>query len=135
MPPPPALNSSQPTIYFDGSCPVCRAEIGYYRKRDVAGALCFVDVSRSDCELPPGLTRGQAMARFHVRGGNGQLSSGAAAFIEVWSRLPRWRWLARAAAIPGAALAMEFGYRLFLRVRPAFVRIVGVMLRPKRKSD
>ena len=132
---PPALISSQPTIYFDGSCPVCRAEIGYYQRKDVAGALCFVDVSRSDVELPPGLTQGQAMARFHIRGGNGQLSSGAAAFIEVWARLPGWRWLARVAAIPGVALAMEFGYRLFLRVRPAFERIVGAMLRPKRKSD
>ena len=41
------------TVYFDGSCPLCRAEIGYYRRKDQAGALCFVDVS----EAPPQLRK------------------------------------------------------------------------------
>ncbi len=41
------------------------------------------------------------------------LLSGAAAFVEVWSRLPRWRWAARAVALPGAMATLEVhGYRL-----------------------
>ena len=79
--------TSKLAVFFDGSCPLCRAEIAHYRGMDRAGVLCFVDVSATDTSLSVGLTRQQAMERFHVRGGNGQLLSGAAAFVEVWSRL------------------------------------------------
>ena len=113
------------TVYFDGSCPLCRAEIGYYRRKDHSGALCFVDVSEPDALVPDGLTQRRAMERFHVSAGNGQLLSGAAAFIAVWARLPRWRWAARAAALPGAITALEFGYRVFLPARPFIARLFG----------
>ena len=40
------LEPAKPTVYFDGACPLCRAEIRYYRGKDRAGGLCFVDVSQ-----------------------------------------------------------------------------------------
>ena len=115
------------TVYFDGSCPLCRAEIDYYRRTDHSGELHFVDVSGPDALVPDGLNQRQAMERFHVRAGDGQLLSGAAAFIEIWARLPRWRWAARAAALPGALAVLEFGYLLFLPVRPFIARLFGNM--------
>ncbi|WP_257165383.1 thiol-disulfide oxidoreductase DCC family protein [Bradyrhizobium sp. SRS-191] len=123
-----APESAQSTVYFDGSCPLCRAEIGYYGRTDQAGALCFVDVSQPGAETPEGLTQGQAMARFHVRARDGRLLSGAAAFVEVWRRLPRWRWAARVASLPGALAVLELGYRLFLPVRPLISRKLGRIL-------
>jgi predicted DCC family thiol-disulfide oxidoreductase YuxK len=116
---------SRPTVYFDGSCPLCRAEIGHYRRSDYSGALCFVDISDPQSLVPAGLTRRQAMERFHVRVEDGALLSGAAAFIEVWTRLPRWRWAARVAALPGAIAALEFGYGVFLPLRPFIARLFG----------
>lgn len=114
---------SKPTVYFDGSCPLCRAEIAHYRGLDRGAALCFVDVSEKGTRLPNGLTRQQTMERFHVQAADGQLLSGAAAFVAVWSRLPRWRWAARAVALPGAMATLEHGYRLFLPARPFISRI------------
>ncbi|GLH82435.1 thiol-disulfide oxidoreductase [Bradyrhizobium sp. SSBR45G] len=120
-----APEQAQSTVYYDGSCPLCRAEIGYYRRTDEAGALCFVDVSTADAAPPDGLTQQEAMQRFHVRAGDGRVLSGAAAFVEVWRLLPRWRWAARVASLPGVLAVLELGYRLFLPVRPLISRSVA----------
>ena len=66
-------------VYFDGSCPLCRAEIGYYRRNDQADALFFVDISEAGAVTPEGITQQQAIERFHVRAGDGRVLSGAAA--------------------------------------------------------
>ncbi len=117
------------TVYFDGACPLCRAEIGYYRRKDRVGSLCFIDVSDRAAATPDGITRSRAMERFHVRAGDGRIVSGAAAFVEVWGRLPGWRWAARAASLPGAVAVLELGYRMFLPVRPFVSRLFGYVLR------
>ena len=117
------------TVYFDGSCSLCRAEIGYYRRKDQDRALCFVDISETLAVPPDGITKERAMRRFHVRASDGRLLSGAAAFVEVWTRLPRWRWAARAASLPGALFVLEWGYRIFLPVRPFISRLFGQALR------
>jgi predicted DCC family thiol-disulfide oxidoreductase YuxK len=117
------------TVYFDGSCPLCRAEIGYYRRKDQADALCFIDISGAGARPPEGITQQRAMKRFHVRAGDGRVLSGAAAFVEVWTRLPRWRWAARAASLPGALIALELGYRISLPVRPFLSHLFGRVLR------
>jgi len=117
-------------VYFDGSCPLCRAEIGYYQRKDQDRALCFIDISETGAVPPQGITQERAMKRFHVRASDGRVLSGAAAFVEVWTRLPRWRWVARAASLPGALIALEWGYRIFLPVRPFisrfFARALGL---------
>lgn len=130
-----ATELSQSTVYYDGSCSLCRAEIEFYRRSDNSDALSFVDVSETDASIPAGLTQQRALERFHVRAGNGQILSGAAAFVEVWARLPRWQWAARAAALPGAMAALELGYRLFLPVRPVISRLFGKMQRPSARVD
>lgn len=123
------LELTKSTVFFDGSCPLCRAEIGYYRRQDQAGTLCFVDVSDLGAIIPEGITQQRAMERFHVRANDGTLLSGAAAFVEVWTRLPKWRWAARAASLPGALAALELGYRMFLPVRPIISRVFGRVLK------
>jgi predicted DCC family thiol-disulfide oxidoreductase YuxK len=119
---------SKSTVYFDGSCALCQAEIGYYRRKDQAGALCFVDVSKTGARTPESITQERAMQRFHVRAVDGRVLSGAAAFVEVWTRLPKWRWAARAASLPGAIAVLEFGYRMFLPVRPFVSRLLRRIL-------
>jgi predicted DCC family thiol-disulfide oxidoreductase YuxK len=110
------------TVLYDGACPLCRREIGVYRGLQSSTPLCFADVSDVAQTLPPGTTREQLLARFHVRDTDGRLRSGAQAFLALWAALPGWRWLARVGRVPGAAWAMERVYRLFLHVRPALQR-------------
>lgn len=124
-----ATESPPLTVLYDGSCPLCRREIGIYRSLQPLrpdSPVCFADVSDAalplPSALPPGTTREQLLARFHVRGRDGQWLSGAQAFLALWAALPGWRWLALAGRVPGAAWAMERTYRLFLRWRPALQR-------------
>lgn len=120
----------QLTVYFDGSCPLCRAEIRHYKAEDGAGAIRFVDASRTEGDFAGDLTRQQALARFHVRQSNGVLISGAAAFVAVWRVLPRWQRAARLATVPGMMAALKFGYRLFLPVRPLLSRLAATLQSP-----
>lgn len=115
------------TIYYDGDCPLCRAEIAHYARKDTARALTLVNVADPASMLPKGTDRAAALGRFHVTAADGRVLSGAAAFVEVWRRLPRWRVLARVARLPGVTLALEGGYRLFLPLRPVFVRAFVVL--------
>ena len=111
---------SAPTcsVFYDGQCPLCSAEIALYRGQDKTGALRLIDASAPQASLPPGLTRHSAMARFHVLTGDGRLLSGAAALVAVWQTLPNWRWLARLSKLPGMLWVMEAAYRGFPPVRP-----------------
>jgi predicted DCC family thiol-disulfide oxidoreductase YuxK len=98
------------TVYFDGSCPLCRAEIEYYRPEDQADALCFVHISAGRAVTPEGITRQQATERFHVRAGDGRVLSGALA-------------------------AVELGYLMFLPVRPFISRLFGRVAQLKVVGD
>lgn len=111
------------TVLYDGACPLCRREISVYRGLPASQPVCFADVSDATTALPPGSTRAQLMARFHVQAADGRLLSGAQAFLALWATLPGWRWLASLGRIPGVAWAMERAYRLFLHLRPALQRL------------
>jgi predicted DCC family thiol-disulfide oxidoreductase YuxK len=113
------------TVLYDGSCPLCRREIAVYRDLQPlqpASPVSFADISNAAVPLPAGTTREQLLARFHVQGPDGQLLSGAQAFLALWAALPGWRWLALAGRLPGASWVMERMYRLFLRWRPLLQR-------------
>ena len=118
-----AAREAQPlTVLYDGACPLCRREIGLYRGLRPNSPVCFADVSDSAQPPPTDTTREQLLARFHVRGRDGRLLSGAQAFLALWAVLPGWRWLAVAGRLPGAGWAMERLYRVFLSWRPALQR-------------
>jgi predicted DCC family thiol-disulfide oxidoreductase YuxK len=116
-----------PTVYFDGFCPLCSAEINHYASRDGGDQLTFVDVSGRDAALGAGLSSGNAMRRFHVRLPDGTLLSGARAFVAVWASLPGWAWAARFARIPGVTPLLEVTYRAFLPVRPVLSKVAGYL--------
>jgi predicted DCC family thiol-disulfide oxidoreductase YuxK len=123
------------TVFYDGSCPLCTAEIGVYRQCAGADSVAFVDVSTRDpSTFDPGLDKTSALKRFHVRGGDGALVSGAEAFGHLWLALPAWRWLGRIVLLPGILQATEAVYRVFLVIRPALQWLFRGMASPAPRS-
>jgi predicted DCC family thiol-disulfide oxidoreductase YuxK len=73
------------------------------------------------------------MRRFHVRQANGQLLSGARAFVAIWETLPAWRPAARLARLPGVTALLDIAYRLFLSLRPLLSRLAAALdAQPRR---
>lgn len=108
------------TVFYDGSCPLCTAEIGIYRQCAGAENVAFTDVSAHEVDtIVTGLDKATALKRFHVRDADGTLVSGAEGFGRLWLLLPGWRWLGRIVLLPGVLQATEVVYRGFLVVRPA----------------
>lgn len=118
--------SLNPQVLYDGSCPLCRREIAFYQQQEASQLtlqahqkIQWVDVSGPAAQVPASYTQAQLMARFHVQNQQGQVLSGAAAFVYLWSLLPGWRYLSYVAKIPGMLTVLELTYRFFLRFRPS----------------
>lgn len=109
------------TIWFDGSCPLCRREITLMKRLDRRGVIDFIDVAVSkDADCP--VDRGELLARFHARE-NGELLSGAGAFAAMWRAIPLLRPFGLLARIPLVLAVLERCYVVFLRVRPRLQRL------------
>ena len=107
------------SAYYDGACPLCAREIGFYRRQDGAARICWIDISGVDTlEVAPGLAREEALARFTVRDADGSLVSGGRAFTLIWKQLPRFRWLAKICEIQPFAWSLDQTYGIFLKIRP-----------------
>ncbi|WP_062117875.1 thiol-disulfide oxidoreductase DCC family protein [Aureimonas sp. AU40] len=116
------------TVWYDGSCPLCRQEIALMRRLDRRGAIRFIDAVEAGPASCP-LDRGDLLARFHASQ-NGRLFSGAEAFAAMWRAIPLLRPLGWAFQRPFALALLEGLYRRFLRARPALQRLARRLERP-----
>lgn len=104
-------------VFYDAACPLCRREIAAYRRMDGLAEVAWRDVADPATAIE-GLDRAAALARLHVRREDGQIVSGAAAFLAVWRRSPRLRPLAVLLDRQPFRTVLEGGYRVFLKIRP-----------------
>ena len=113
-------------VYYDGRCPLCRREVRFYRRLDRRGAIHWHDVSRDagdlDCD---GIGQRQALDRIHARRPDGTIVTGAAAFVEMWKRLPGLELAAPVAGTPPALALLERGYRWFAPRRHRLSRLLA----------
>ncbi|MDP2399429.1 MAG: DUF393 domain-containing protein [Burkholderiales bacterium] len=116
------------TIYFDGRCPLCLAEIHVLRTRNRRDLLRFVDVTAQDYrESSHGVSCDAALANIHARLGDNTLLRGPAVFAEAYRRadLTRSAWLL---SRPALQPLLTFAYRQFARHRHAVSRFAGPLL-------
>lgn len=111
------------TVFYDGACPLCSREIGFYKNRSSLSDLDWVDVSAcAETDVPQGLTRDELLARFHVRLSDGTLRSGPKGFGEIWVRMKGFSLLGKLLQINGLQPLLEWLYRGFLVVRSLIIK-------------
>ena len=120
------------TVFFDGSCPLCQREIGFYRSRKGAEAITWVDVSAPASPLHGDLSCEAAMRRFHIRDRDGNLLDGAAAFAALWRAMPGFRWLGAIVGRQPMLWVAERVYDGFLVIRPAIQTVTRRLASPRK---
>ena len=130
--PNPDENSITTTVFFDGSCPLCRWEISLYQGAVPTSPIQWIDVSDTRQTAIEGCSCRELMARFHVQTKEGAMLSGAAAFVALWLLYPSWRWLGKLGSLPGMQALLELLYRGFLRLRPGIQWLVRQFATAKR---
>jgi predicted DCC family thiol-disulfide oxidoreductase YuxK len=110
-------------VYYDGLCKVCSREIDHYRNQRGADRIQFVDIcSPSFNAVEEGLDPMRIHKVVHVRRQDGSLAVRVDAFIEIWSQLPKFRWLAKLASQKHIKAGLEIGYSSFILIRPFLPR-------------
>ncbi len=112
------------TLYFDGACPLCAAEIRMLAARNRHQLLRFVDISQPGVELPCAVVCSQAMDNIHAVLDDGRTLIGVQVFAEAYRRadLP---WLAWLFSRPGLRWLLEPAYAVFARHRASISALVG----------
>ena len=118
-------NLQKLTLFYDGACPLCQAEILFLSGRNQAGLLNFVDInSKAYDPLKVGVSCEEALAAMYGQYADGTLINGVTVFPEAYRRadLPRLAWIfSRKSMQP----VLKMGYRFFAKNRHAISRVFG----------
>jgi predicted DCC family thiol-disulfide oxidoreductase YuxK len=113
------------TMFYDGLCPLCRAEIQFLSGRNQAGLLGFVDIN-SDQYFPErvGVSCDQALAAMYAQYDDGELISGVEVFSAAYSRanLPKMAWIF---SRPALRPLWDLSYRFFAKHRHRISALLG----------
>lgn len=118
-------NLQKLTLFYDGACPLCQAEILFLSGRNQAGLLNFVDInSKAYDPLKVGVSCEEALAAMYGLYADGTLIHGVTVFPEAYRRadLPTLAWIfSRKSMQP----VLKIGYRFFAKNRHAISRVLG----------
>ena len=81
-------------VFFNNSCNLCRYEINHYKKI-ADSSLEWIDITNNDEALKAtSKTHKELLRRLHVID-NDEVISGAKAFVIIWSKIPKYKFLAK----------------------------------------
>lgn len=105
------------TLYYDGACQLCRAEMRNLELRDAGGLLRFVDVSDAGFrECPSGTDRAALMTLIHAQCADGTVVCGVEVFRLAY-RAAGLPWVERLTRLPGLKALSEAIYPAIARNR------------------
>ena len=113
------------TLFYDGACPLCQAEILFLSGRNQDGLLDFIDINSERYDpIAVGVSCEQALASMYGQYAGGELIQGAKVFPEAYRRanLPFLAWLF---SRPYLEPILNVAYRLFAKYRHPISNLFG----------
>ena len=79
-------------VYFNNSCKICKAEIDLYKKEKIE-EIDWIDITNNKlAEEETSKDSKQLLRRLHVKDGE-KILGGAAAFLLLWKKMPKYKFL------------------------------------------
>ena len=95
--------------FFNNSCNICRMEINHYKK--IADSnLEWIDITNND-DFKLSKSQEELLRRLHVID-DGKVIEGAKAFIVIWSKIPKYNFLAKLFSIKPLYVLFHYGYEI-----------------------
>ena len=79
-------------VFFNNSCSICRFEINHYKKVSDS-SLEWIDITNNDEALKAtSKSQKELLRRLHIID-DGKVIEGAKAFVIIWSKIPKYKFL------------------------------------------
>ena len=106
-------------VFFNNSCSICRFEINHYKKNS-DNCLEWIDITNNDDALKlTSKSQKELIRRLHVIN-DGKVIAGAKAFLIIWSKIPKYKFLYKILSIKPLFILFHYlyefvAYFLFLK--------------------
>jgi len=98
-------------VYYNKSCSICRAEINLYKKQNIE-EIEWVDITDNIVAEKNTLKDNKTLLRrLHVKEG-GKVFGGAKAFLLVWKKIPKYKFLYNFCKLPIVFTLFSFVYEI-----------------------
>ena len=98
-------------VFFNNSCSVCRLEINHYKK--IADSnLEWIDITNNEDALKlTSKNQYELLRRLHVID-DGKVIAGAKAFVVIWSKIPKYKFLSKIFSIKPLFVLFHYAYEV-----------------------
>ena len=98
-------------VYFNNSCKICKAEIDLYKKEKIQ-EIDWVDITNNDiAKKETSKNSKELLRRLHVKEGK-KVIQGAEAFLLVWKKIPKYKFLYNFFKLPVIFNLFSLGYEI-----------------------
>ena len=98
-------------VYFNNSCKICKAEIDLYKKEKIQD-IDWVDITyNSLANKETSKNSKELLRRLHVKDGE-KVIDGAEAFLFLWKKIPKYKFLYKFFKLPIIFNLFSMGYEV-----------------------
>ena len=98
-------------VYFNNSCKICKAEIDLYKKEKIQ-EIDWVDITANELAVKETSKNSkELLRRLHVKEGE-KVLEGAEAFLLLWKKIPKYRFLYNFFRLPIIFSIFSFTYEI-----------------------
>ena len=98
-------------VYFNNSCKICKTEIDLYKKEEIK-EIDWVDITNNNlAEKETSKSSKELLRRLHVKDGE-KVIQGAEAFLVLWKKMPKYKFLYNFFKLPVIYNLFSFVYEI-----------------------